>query len=228
MALRAVIFDLDGTLLDTLSDIAYAMNTALSERGMPTHRVAAYRLMVGSGIRVLAQRATGFSDTKQIDAIAARAKEIYGAHPVVHTAPYPGIAEMLDELERLGIPMAVLSNKPDHLTVEVVSQVLGTDRFAAVRGAREEAPIKPEPSGALDVAATIDVDPTEMLYLGDTDVDMITATRAGMYAVGATWGFRDADSLLAAGARRLIDEPGELPGIFEAGLEAQDGDSRRG
>ena len=209
MSATAVLFDLDGTLLDTLADIALAMNTALAEAGFPSHPVDAYRRMVGSGMRELVRRAAPEAGVRA-DAVVRRASALYGERPVVHTRPYRGIEDLLARLADCSVPVAILSNKPDDLTQTVVRTLLGSYRFALVRGLVDGAAPKPDPGSALEAAAALGVEPHNVVYLGDSDVDMHTATRAGMRAVGAGWGFRGAAELREAGAELVIDHPLEL------------------
>ena len=220
--LRAVLFDLDGTLLDTLADIARTTNTALAEHGCPLHPAEAYKRMVGCGMRTLIRRATGRDETSFVDAIANRVQELYSADPVGETRPYAGIVELLDQLKTDHIPMAVLSNKPHRLTVAVIEGTLKADRFVSVVGHSDRIGRKPDPAGALEAARALGTDPSEVLFLGDTDVDMQTALRAGMYPVGVAWGFRPVGELLEAGARAVVDHPGEVRKLLGSVVEVHD------
>jgi phosphoglycolate phosphatase len=219
IVLRAIIFDLDGTLLDTLADIAGGINTALRERGMATHPVESYRRMVGSGLQVLVERATGSDDSELVSGIASRVREIFASDPIGRTRPYPGIIELLTDLADTGVPTAVLSNKPHALTVQIIDGVLGDHRFASVLGQRDTVLPKPDPSSALESARAMGVDPSSVLFLGDSDVDMITATRAGMYAVGVAWGFRSVPELVDAGARAIVSHPDEVRRLIGVPME---------
>lgn len=217
-AVRAVLFDLDGTLLDTLSDIAGALNRVLAARGLPTHPVPAYRLMVGSGMSVLVERALpaeARSDDALRAAVEREAREAYAAEPVVRTRPYDGVRELLVQLRSRDVVLAVLSNKPDAMVAHVVERFFGASGFAAVRGHVERTPPKPDPSGARELLAFIGVGAADALYLGDSDVDMETARRSGMTPVGAAWGFRGEAELRAAGAAAVIHHPGELVPLVE-------------
>jgi len=212
MRYEAVLFDLDGTLLDTLEDLADSTNAALAALGYPPHPLDAYRTLVGDGIHNLARRALpeGRRDEETVlrcvDAIRAE----YARRWDARTRPYPGVPELLDALSGRGVRMAILSNKPDGATRRVVERLLPGWDFALVLGAREGVPLKPDPAAALEVAARLGLRPEEMLYLGDTNTDMQTARAAGMRAVGALWGFRDAEELRQAGAQELICRPEEL------------------
>jgi phosphoglycolate phosphatase len=209
---HAVIFDLDGTLLDTLADIATAANTVLQRHGFATYPLEEYGRLVGSGVRVLFERALADEhvSAETIARCDADFRAVYAEHWHDESQPYAGIAELLDELSARRLPMAVLSNKPHEFTVRCVEVLLPRWQFAAVLGQRPGVPIKPDPTAALEIARRLDVAPAECVYLGDTDVDMQTATRAGMHAIGVTWGFRPADELRQSGAAALIDHPREL------------------
>jgi len=216
MAYRAVLFDLDGTLLDTIKDIADSVNIALAQLGFPQHEVETYKYFVGDGREALAIRALPEDrrDTVNVDRLSASIEEEYSKRWANNTLAYPGIPDMLQALSDLGIKMAILSNKPQASTEEMVSKFLSQWRFEFVLGAQSSIPMKPDPASALQIARRINIPPAEFLYLGDTDVDMKTAAAAGMYPVGALWGFRTADELLAGGARQLIQSPTDLPNLL--------------
>lgn len=210
--MKAVLFDLDGTLLDTLQDIADACNAALSRHGFQPHPLDSYRYFVGDGVPVLvsrtvpAQQHTG----ETLASVAATYREEYQRRWNATTTLYPGIAELLDGLTLRGIPMAVLSNKPDDFTHRCVAEFLSRWTFSIVQGASKAFPPKPDPSGACHIARTLHLPPDQFHYLGDTSTDMRTAVAAGMFPVGVLWGFRKAEELKAAGARLLISDPREL------------------
>ncbi len=209
---KCVLFDLDGTLVDSLADLADSMNRVLSRQGLPSHPVQAYRYFVGDGITKLVQRALP-AEARQEDLVQDCVREMrqeYGLHWADTTRPYPGIAELLDALATRRIPMAILSNKPDGLTQEVVRTLLPDWHFAAVAGARETIARKPDPAGALRIAGLLRREPADFLYVGDTNTDMQTARAARMFAIGALWGFRSADELKKNGAQALLSVPMEL------------------
>ena len=212
MRYKAILFDLDGTLLDTLEDLATAANRALGTLGLPAHPTDAYRVFVGDGLRTLAERILPGEprSAAQVDALVAAFEREYSRTWNERTAPYAGVPEMLDRLTGDGYRMSVLSNKPDAFTRLCVEQLLPHWTFAPLYGQRPGVPKKPDPAAALAIAAELGLDPAEVLYLGDTATDMHTARAAGMAAVGVLWGFRTADELRAAGARHLIAHPGEL------------------
>lgn len=208
MPLSAVIFDLDGTLLDTLEDLADSMNQVLREAGFPPHPLDSYRYFVGDGMLTLARRAVPDSvDDGTVGKLAASMSVSYDKNWHNKTRPYPGIAELLDRIAGVGVPMAVLSNKPDVFTQAVVRHYFGEDRFRIVRGQMEGAPKKPDPAGATAIAAEFGVPAGRFLYLGDTNTDMRTGLAAGMRTVGVSWGFRPVEELNDAGAQGIIDHP---------------------
>ncbi len=208
----AVVFDLDGTLLDTLEDLGDAVNRVLINHGFPAHPMDAYRYFVGDGSAVLIERALPESarGTDVYRECLAAFMADYDRSWKVKTRLYDGISEMLDSLAALGIDMAILSNKSHGFTVKCVQDLLSNWRFRAVFGLREDVPRKPDPAGALEISRLLGRVPGHMLYLGDTAIDMRTAVSAGMFPVGALWGFRTREELLENGARALVQHPGEL------------------
>ncbi len=207
---QAVMFDLDGTLLDSLADLANATNHALEAIGCPTHPVTAYKPMVGDGARMLCQRALPRAEHHRLEQVLAIMRAHYAAHGTDLTQPYKGIEPLLDDLARAGQFLAVLSNKPDDATVRLVHHYFGPGRFQVVRGHRPPRPLKPDPAAARDIVAESNVPARHWLYLGDTDTDMRTARAAGLTAVGVLWGFREADELEKAGAQHLAATPAEI------------------
>ena len=215
--IKLVMFDLDGTLADTIEDIAACVNGALARRGLPAHDIPAYKLMVGNGFRTLIERAAPpeARGTGLLEELRAEAQAAYDAEPVALTRPYAGVPELLSALKARGLALAVLSNKPDGLAVQVVERLFPGAGFSLVRGETPAFPRKPDPAGALDIARRLGAGPSECLYVGDTDIDMETARRAGMTAVGAAWGFRGRRELEEAGADRVIAAPGELLDLLD-------------
>lgn len=207
--IQAVLFDLDGTLTNTLEDIAFAMNRALRLHHLPEHPVDAYRYLVGNGAKVLAQRAVG-QRADLAEQVQRDYQAYYETHNLVRTKPYDGIPALLEGLQRKGLKLCVFSNKPHADTCHVVEHFFPGVNFAVVRGQQDGVPVKPDPAGALLVAEELNIPPENFLYVGDTDVDMLCARRAGMHPVGAVWGFRDEAELRQAGAERLAQHPEEL------------------
>jgi phosphoglycolate phosphatase len=212
MNYKAVLFDLDGTLLDTIEDLADSMNAALNGLGFPGHSADACKQFVGDGVEMFAFRA--LPETHRDDATVARCaadmREAYRECWRLKTRPYEGITELLDGLTRLNLKMAVLSNKPDDFTKAMVAELLAKWRFDPVLGVRPSVPKKPEPTAAIEIATKLELLPERFLYLGDTGTDMKTATAAGMFPVGALWGFRTAEELRSSGAEVLVDHPREV------------------
>jgi len=207
-----VICDLDGTLVDTLEDLADAVNRVLSAERAPMHSRATYKLLVGKGIRDLVGQA--LPAEKRSDETIARCYERviadYGEHCLVKTHQYDGVAELVSGLRVAGAKLAVLSNKADELTRRIVTSLFGPVDFDVVMGAQPGLPLKPDPTVALLVSARLGVAPSRMVFLGDSGIDMLTATAAGMIAVGAAWGFRTKDELVENGASVVLDHPLEL------------------
>ncbi len=212
MQFKAVIFDLDGTLFDTLADLADSMNRVLECNRLPRHEVSAYRYFVGDGIEMLVRRALPFEveSEREFQRLVRAMKTEYGQRWLNTTRPYPGVPELLAACVAVGLETAVLSNKPDDATNELVRALLPGHPFCKVLGATAERPKKPHPAAALEIASRLHIPPRHVLFLGDSAVDMQTALAAGMFPVGALWGFRSADELLAAGARMLLKEPADL------------------
>lgn len=207
--IQAVLFDLDGTLTNTLEDIAFAMNRALGLHGLPAHPVDAYRYMVGNGARVLAQRAVG-ERQDLAEQVQRDYQAYYEKHNLLRTRPYEGIPALLSGLQGRGLKLCVFSNKPHADTCHVVAHFFPDVAFAVVRGQQEGVPVKPDPAGALLVARALGIPPEDFLYVGDTDVDMLCARKAGMHPVGAAWGFRGREELCQAGAEKILQSPVEL------------------
>jgi len=211
--IRAVLFDLDGTLLDSLEDIADSCNAALRELGMPGHPVESYKYLVGDGVGMLIKRAVtpGRDDPATLEHCAKLYRAHYARNWNNKTRLYDGIAGMLDDLAgRAAVKMAVLSNKSHEFTVQCVEAYLSRWNFAAVLGQREGVPRKPNPTAALEIARIVKVEPFQFLYLGDTATDMQTARAARMTPVGVLWGFRQRDELETNGAEFILGHPSEL------------------
>lgn len=208
---KAVIFDLDGTLLDTLEDLADSMNAALQQLNFPVHPTEKYRYFVGDGMRQLARRVLpADEDESMVDTTIKLMSAEYDKRWKAKTKPYPGLEELLDHLAAAELQMAVLSNKPDAFTKIMVPALLPRWSFHPVLGARLGVPVKPDPQSALEIADIWGISLDKILYVGDTGTDMLTANAAGMQAVGAAWGFRTVEELLKAGARAIIHHPMEL------------------
>jgi phosphoglycolate phosphatase len=215
MKYDGVIFDLDGTLVDTLADLADAMNRVLSGEQAPGHGYATYKLLIGKGIRNLVGQALppGKRDDETIARCYARMIADYGEHCLVKTRQYDGVAELVGGLRAAGVKQAVLSNKSDALTRRIVESLFGLGGFDLVMGAQPDLPLKPDPTAALLISTRLGVAPSQIVFLGDSGVDMATASAAGMIAVGAAWGFRTNYELVKHGAVAVLDHPLELLGL---------------
>jgi phosphoglycolate phosphatase len=217
MRFRCIIFDLDGTLADTLGDIAAAMNHALAARGLAALSLERYAQLVGRGLRNLAREALPppARTEETVDAACRDALDYYREHPADHTKLYPGIAELIANLRnregrRARITTAVLSNKPDSLTQTVIGKLFPPLTFDMVLGEGQDFPRKPDPASTWDIITELDASPRETLFVGDSEIDLATAQAAECAFLGAAWGFRGREALRAAGAERIIDRPGEL------------------
>lgn len=208
-----LIFDLDGTLLDSLADIANAANEVLQQHGHPPHELAAYRHLVGDGVRVLFERALPSvwqQDSKLLDICVADFKTVYDRHWDRTSQPYAGIMELLGELVARQLKLAVLSNKPHMFTTACVDRFFGQTAWAKVLGNLPDVPRKPDPAGVHQILSELNSEPARCLYVGDTNTDMLTAIAAGCRAIGVTWGFRSPQELSDSGAAQLIDHPRQL------------------
>lgn len=212
MTYRAAVFDLDGTLLNTLADLAASSNELLASYGMDPHPRQAYRYFVGNGSRKLMERILPDFSPEQIDDALARYKEIYERRLTEQTMPYEGIVEMLSELRRRGVRLAVCTNKHISAAEQLIRKFFPSDMFDAFDGDRPGVPRKPDPAHVRFIMETLGVAPEETVYLGDSGVDMQTAVNAGALPVGVLWGFREKDELLENGAEVLISHPSELIG----------------
>jgi len=220
---RAVIFDLDGTLLDTLAEIAESMNAALVRLGFLAHDLAAYRRLTGDGVTALVTNS--LPPEARDEATVRRAGEIlraeYASRWARLTKLYDGIAEMLDGLTRRRLSLNILSNKMDEFAQRAANQFFGRWTFDHVLGDSPRFQRKPNPAGARHIASALNLPPAEVAYLGDTSTDMATAVAAGMFPVGALWGFRDAEELWAWGARAVIAHPLEFLAFFETPISKE-------
>lgn len=210
-----LLFDLDGTLVDSLQGIAASLNLALTASGLPTHPPAVVRGFIGNGARILIQRATPANASgEMLDTVEVAFKADYDSTWPTGTFAYDGIIELLESLQARGYPLAVLSNKPHPFTEAMVAQMFPTIRFSSVLGQRPGIPHKPDPAGALEIATALQKLPKNCSVIGDSTMDIETARNAGMRAVAVTWGFHDRERLLAAGADVTVDSPGELSAMF--------------
>ncbi len=192
---KAVVFDLDGTLINSLPDISAAMNRALKLQGLPTHPEDAYKAFTGDGARNLTLRALGPDKEHLAEQVLKDYSDYYAQHSRVNTAPYPGMAEVMERLAAKGMQVCVLSNKDDADTQEVVTHYFPRVPFAIIRGRREGIPLKPDPTALLDMARQLNLAPRAFWYVGDTQTDMRCAANAGMERVAVLWGFQSKEQL---------------------------------
>ena len=224
--IKACIFDLDGTLTDTLTSIAYSANSSLRREGLSELPVDNFRYYTGNGARELVRRYLRDThvisskldphDEKNFEHFLKSYMEEFSKYCMYRVKPFDGIPDFLAELRERGIRTAVLSNKPDAQTKEVVASVFGKDTFDQVQGQIDGVPRKPAPDGALRIARLFSAEPSECMYFGDTDTDMQTGKAAGMYTVGVLWGFRDRKELEENHADAIAERPSELLEILNA------------
>lgn len=209
-----VIFDLDGTLLDTLGDITASLNAVLEARGLHALPLRHVRDLVGEGLSRLLSLASGIEDDSQINELVATYRPEYARRMYDTTCLYPGVDRFLDSLAHAGIPLAVLSNKSHEHTEELCHELLGRWSFVGIRGQVPGGPRKPDPAAALELAAAMGRQPQHVSFVGDSDVDIETARNAGMTAIAVTWGYRNVDVLKNCRPAWIIDDPGELPRLI--------------
>ena len=216
MKYKAVIFDMDGTLLYTLGDIALAVNTALNEISMPSHPEESYKKFVGHGLKETMKRAcNGDCPDDILDKTYFRVMEEYNRNLVVSTRPYSDIPDLLNELAKSRIKLAILSNKEDRLVKRIAEKLLSDWSFTTIQGILPDVPKKPDPFAVHQILKDMNISSEEAIFVGDSGVDMKTADNSGLLGVGVTWGYRDAVELTEAGAGILIDKPEELLRIIK-------------
>ena len=211
MKYKSVIFDLDGTLVNSIEDLSDAMNTVLKNQGFPTHTYQAYKIMIGSGIKNLVGKALPATHANEntINASFEMMMEIYSSNCINKTKPYDGIIELLDYLKAKEIPLNVLSNKSDVLTKKITEAIF-PNYFQTVLGLTSEETKKPNPVQAIAISEKLGIPSDKCIFIGDTDVDIQTAKNANMFAVGVLWGFREKEELLSNGAQFLLSKPMDL------------------
>lgn len=212
---KIAIFDLDGTLLNTIDDLANACNYALKEFSFPIHEVNKYKIFVGNGIYKLVERAVPNDkrDKETVLKVLGLFTDYYNKHMMDMTKPYEGIIELLDEIKRRNIKLAVVSNKKHEFTLEIVKKYFG-NKFDMVIGHRENYKEKPDPTSVLEVLEEFSIEKSNCIYVGDSNIDIITANNAGVKSVGVTWGFRDEEELSKEGATYIVNNIKELRDII--------------
>ena len=205
---KAIIFDLDGTLIDSLEDIAVCMNQVLKELNLPSHKIEDYKYFVGGGISILVENALDKNTSEEIkELVTEKFKVVYDQKLHAKTKPYEGIYELLDELEKLDFKIGILSNKPHEFTIEYARNLFSKYNMQEVHGQKKEIPKKPNPIAAINIANAFETPCENVYFVGDTMVDMQTAKNAGMKAIGVLWGFRDEEELSNNGADFLVKHP---------------------
>lgn len=209
MKYKAIIFDLDGTLINSLEDIADAMNKILIDNNYPTHIYESYNYFIGNGLHKLVSRALPEDKQNEIDRCYEAMMTHYGENCIQKTKPYDGIQDLLEQLNSQNIPVSVLSNKSDALTKRITKAIF-PECFEPIMGLTSEELKKPNPSTAIQISKELNCNPSEIIFVGDSGIDMQTATQAGMYAVGVSWGYRTKEELLSEGAKFILNEPSDL------------------
>ena len=213
--IKGMIFDLDGTTIYTLDDIADSFNVALKEFGFPERSKEDVRMGVGQGFRMLVNNLVPKDVNDELrEKVANFYKQVYAQNYWKKTAAYDGMYETIKELQSKGIKLAVNSNKSDEFTKDLIARNFPGIEFVAVYGSREGVPHKPDPQAANEIAKLMELTPEEIAYVGDSDIDMKTGKNAGMKSVGCLWGYRDRDNLLNGGADELIERPEQLLDII--------------
>lgn len=208
---KLIIFDLDGTLLDSLVDIAESMDEVLTKNQFPTHTIEAYKYKIGRGIENLVIASLPESiDKEDYPKYIKQMREVYGKRWMLKTKPYNGILEVLQKLKAQKIKLAILSNKPQIYTDLVVKELLGDIKFDSILGSRENVPIKPAPDAVFEILKALKINGLDTIFVGDTSIDMQTATNAEIESIGVAWGFRPVSELIAADATHIIYTPNEL------------------
>jgi phosphoglycolate phosphatase len=219
---KAVIFDLDGTLLDTIGDIIDSMNVVLTDLGCPKHSVDAYKTFIGDGLDMMVTRSLPetMRDEHRVRTCVEAMRKEYGQRWARTSKPFKNIPELLDGLMAMDMKISVFSNKLDVFTKEMVTVLLGNWQFHTVLGLNDDIPRKPDPAGALAIARAMHVEPEQCIFVGDSNIDMQTALRAGMRPVGVLWGYQDRERLISGGAVDLLSDPLDLLSVLEVSSEA--------
>ena len=218
--MKGIIFDLDGTLINSLTDIALCMNEVLQQMQLPTHDIQQYNYFVGDGAWVLSQNVLPKNSQEHlVKEVFERFKKLYDENIYENTKPYDGIYELLQQLEQHSFKLGILSNKPHEFTLKYAKKFFSEYAFEEIHGQKKEAMKKPHPAGALHIAQAFGLQSQEIFYIGDTSTDMKTAYNAKMKSIGVTWGFRPKEELIEHGAHYIAHTPQE---IFEIVMSTSD------
>lgn len=212
---KLAIFDLDGTLLNSIDDLGHAANYALEKNGYPTHSIASYPFFVGNGVRRLIERVLP-EDARTVnivDRLLVHFKEYYNEHNTDFTVPYQGIPELLNKLSAHGVAIAVASNKYQQATEKLINHYFPNISFVAVEGQKDTVPVKPDPSIVFEILSKAKMPKADTIYIGDSGVDMETARRACVDSVGVTWGFRPEKELIESHADNIVNSPSEIAAL---------------
>ena len=211
---KGCLFDLDGTLVNSIEDLAISTNEVLKLHDLPTYDISQYRLFVGNGVKKLMERALGQEHIDLLDECLNDFQKIYRQHCLDHTLPYQGIKELIDDLKAKGIKMSVVTNKPHALAIKIV-ETLFPDTFVAIYGQQDLYPVKPDPQSTYLALMAMKLDKKDCLFIGDSQVDIDTGYNAEIDSVGVTWGFRGLQELTEAGANDIVDNPAQIMEIIQ-------------
>lgn len=211
---KGCLFDLDGTLVNSITDLAFSTNEVLKLHNLPIHDISEYNMFVGNGVKKLMERALGNDHLYLLDECLREFQNIYRQHCLDHTVPYPGIEELINELKKMDIKLSVVTNKPHALAIEIV-ETLFPDTFIAIYGQQDLYPIKPDPQSTYLALMAMKKEKHECLFIGDSQVDIDTGYFSGIESVGVTWGFRGRQELEDAGADYIVSHPCEILEIIK-------------
>jgi len=217
MKFKSAIFDLDGTLLDTIIDLSNSMNAVLKKHGYMLHDYKSYKIFIGKGIKNLVKKALPSENinNEKLNKYLSEMEDEYSKRCFENTIPYPGIIELLNHMQNSSITISVYSNKADNFTKKMVKKYFPSINYAFIIGARENFKLKPDPSVPKEISESLGIKPEDFMYIGDSEIDMQTAVNSGMFPVGALWGYRNEKELVDNGAKLLLKNPMDLIDFIE-------------